>query len=395
MTLRKMLVSDIETARSGGSWRVAAQLRWEESDLGARSLFFEIEDPGGRAAPEDPGNAFLAAAFPLAVAHRERRIRVDAGICPMLADGLRAVHGWWRRWGGLPQGLPAIEAAQPAEAFGGPPPQVRGKTATALLSGGLDSLHLLWRNRQRYREGDPAYLREALFVHGYDIGRRARRPELRRWETACALLRPLTQAMRLDLLRCRSNLRHLPTPPGFWLHRYNGAALAAAGHAGALAPAFVFIAGTSDIHHAGPLGLHPSVDGLYSSQRVTIVPEGALFSRLEKMRELKEWPEAIDALRVCPVNAGELVNCGCCDACLCTRLELAVLGIEETRTFGRNLMTADFLEAHAEIDFPFEAQAYVELIEPLRQQGLASHAAVIERKLAAYRTHPPPPWSAP
>ena len=117
-------------------------------------------------------------------------------------------------------------------------------------------------------------------------------------------------------------MRHLPSKPGFWANRHNGAALAAVGHAATLGPAFLFIGGTYHVSNPVPVGSHPAVDGLFSSQRVTVIHDGSRFSRLEKVRELSRWPTALAALRVCPDNIGDRANCGQCEKCLRTRLEL-------------------------------------------------------------------------
>ncbi|HEX2711595.1 MAG TPA: hypothetical protein VHM88_05140, partial [Candidatus Acidoferrales bacterium] len=51
------------------------------------------------------------------------------------------------------------------------------RRGVAFLSGGVDGLHMLMCNHRLYRREDPAYIRDALFIHGFDIGKRARDAE--------------------------------------------------------------------------------------------------------------------------------------------------------------------------------------------------------------------------
>ena len=113
--------------------------------------------------------------------------------------------------------------------------------------------------------------------------------------------------------------------------------MAAVGHAALLEPAFLFIGGSYHVANPVPMGSHPAVDGLFSSQRLTVIHDGWRFSRLEKVRDLATWPTALAALRVCPANAGDEINCGRCEKCLRTRLELLAAGVEETAAFGPSL----------------------------------------------------------
>jgi hypothetical protein len=224
-----MRLSDIRSERRGTAWTSSALVEWEDADRPEFRLVFEIGDTEDRSA--GAVDAFAAACFPLAAVHRERRLRLEGALCPLLGEGLRTVHAWWRRWGGMPADEPLIEAAS-----GGRPIRCGPKTALSLLSGGVDSLHTLYHNRQIYRRTDPAYIRTALFVHGYDIGKRARDAEGERYRMALDNLVPLAEMMGVRLLACRTNLRHLPAPLNFWTFRHVGAALAAMGHAAAQPP---------------------------------------------------------------------------------------------------------------------------------------------------------------
>lgn len=383
-----MRVRDIVSARRGAAWVSSALIAWEDSEQPDFALYFEIGDPNDHSA--GAVNGLAAACFPLAIVHRERRLRIDGALCPMLADGLRAIDAWWGRWGGTPREGLAIEA-MPAQSATRP----GAKAGISLLSGGVDSLHTLYRNRELYQASDPAFIRTSVFVHGYDIGKRPRDAQSERYRLALDNLRPLADMMDVRLVTCRTNLRHVPTPPGFWTFRQHGGALAAVGHMSAVVPSFVFIAGAYDIARLTPLGAHAAIDGWYSSQDVSTVFDGATFNRIAKLRDLAGWPEALERLRVCPANLGRLLNCGVCSTCVHTRLELFGLGIDYTVSLGESLVPPGLLERAAQIDFFHETIRYRDILRLLRARGLVEHCRIIEGKLAACMRRGPRFWAAP
>ena len=365
---------------------ISATIEWEDQPYPEQVLEFEIDDGEIAEVPElfEPcADAFLAACFPLAALHEESRVRIEEAPCPMLVEGLRTAHAWWASWGGMRSAAPAIES--PARKRGRSPTGPR--RAISCLSGGVDGLHTLMHNRRLYREGDPAYIREVLFIHGFDIGKRARDPENERFRMALGRLEPVAAEVGARLISCRTNLRHLPSKPDFWTYRQNGAALAAVAHAAILGPAFFFIGASHHVANPVPMGSHPAVDGLFSSQRVTVVHDGGRFSRLEKVRDLASWPTALGALRVCPARLKDGANCGRCEKCLRTRLELLAAGVEETSVFGPSLTPIEqWEEAVPEPAGPgHRAIMYEDLLPPLRARGLNAICRLLEEKIAAYR----------
>lgn len=394
-----MLIDNLATTATGDTRIFSARVAWEDRDHLEQVLTFETREgetfEGGisegatrgcgtgrtRRGDAPDGDAFLSACFPLAAVHGEARLRIEGRACPMLAEGLRTAHAWWQSWGGMPAAAPQIEIRRGT---------CRGtdtgpRRAAAFLSGGVDGLHMLMRNRALYRPGDPAYIREALFIHGFDIGKRARDPESDHYRKALRRLEPVAAETGLRLVPCRTDLRHLPSKPGFWANRHNGAALAAVGHAALQGPAFLFIGGTYHVAAPVPVGSHAAVDGLFSSQRVTIIHDGARFSRLQKVRELAAWPTALAALRVCPVNPEDRANCGRCEKCLRTRLELLAAGIEETAAFGPSLTPIELWDEAVREPINHRAIRYDDLLPPLRARGLHALCRVLERKIEAYR----------
>jgi hypothetical protein len=378
-----MIIQDFAVRVTGEARTISARVFWEDHSYAEQELCFEIQDDRideAQESDEASANAFLTACFPLAAVHGEARVRIEGRPCPMLVDGLQTVHAWWQSWGGMPGPTPAIEtlSREPSQRVTG------AKRAVCCLSGGVDGLHMLMRNRRIYQRDDPGYIRDALLIHGFDIGKRARDPENQRFRMAIERLQPLAAEVGIRIIPCRTNLRQLPTKPDFWTHRYNVAALAAVGHAAAHIPRFLFIAGAYHLDNPVPMGSHPAVDGLFSSQRMTLVHEGARFSRVDKVRELATWPAALDTLRVCPANVGDRPNCGVCEKCLGTRLELLAAGVEETAAFGPSLTAVELWEAAVSVPSGHRALRYRDLLPHLRARGLDELCRFLETKIAAY-----------
>jgi hypothetical protein len=391
-----MLIRNLACTTSSGRRILSASVVWEDCEFPTQQLTFEIGEPQGAAGSTvqtaDPNlllfdddlkpDAFLAACFPLATVHGEARVKIEGRPCPMLVEGLRTAHAWWATWGGLAARAPDIETVRRGRHIDRPAP----RRAVAFLSGGVDGLHALMRNHQLYGLDDPAYIRDALFIHGFDIGKRARDPEIVRYRAALELLKPVANESCVNLVPCRTNLRHLPTRPGFFELRHSGALLAAVGHAATLGPAFVFIGGTYSLANPSPWGSHPAVDGLFSSQRVTVIHDGARFSRLEKVRDLAGWPAALAALRVCPGKPARLeANCGRCEKCLRTRLELLAAGVAETEALGPSLTPLELWHDIAPTEIGGRATFYGELLPELRGRGFDDLCGMLEEKLVRYQ----------
>jgi hypothetical protein len=240
---------------------------------------------------------------------------------------------------------------------------------------------MLMRNHRLYDPDDAAYVREVLFIHGFDIGKRARDPENARYQMMLRRLEPIVADRGLRLVTCRTNLRHLPSKRDFWENRHSGAGLAAVGHAAVFGPALLFVGASWPTEHQVPWGSHPAIDGLFSSQRITVIHDGSRFSRLQKVIDLASWPIALAALRVCPANAGSRPNCGECEKCLRTRLELLAAGIAETEAFGPSITPKDIADTDVLGTVGDRVIFYEDLLEPLRARGHHELCRALERKM--------------
>jgi hypothetical protein len=373
-----MQITNLKFEFRSGRCRSSAEVSWEDLDEPASTLEFVV--PRAPSGPIEPSpEAFMLACFPLAALHGERRVAIDAPVCLRLIEGLHTVHSWWRKWQLVPFAMPLIEARGRARRAAGQP------RSLGFFSGGVDSLHMLLRNRKLWERGDPAYIQEALVIHGFDIGKRKRLPEEDHFAMAMTRLAPVAAAMDLRLLACSTNLRHLRTRPGAWSTLHHGAALAAVAHAATRDPAQVFVAATFDVAHMAPWGSHPLLDPQYSSQRVALIHEGSRFSRLAKVREVALSPVGLAGLRVCPANVAGRLNCGECEKCLRTRLELLAAGIDESPAFGANAMPPDLLASKLAIESEHQTSFYEEVLAALGARGFDKLAFVVAGKLAEQR----------
>ena len=373
-----MIIRDFGSVANSDARVIFATVVWEDCGYPEQELIFEIRgDRLDHAVGEPCADAFLSGCFPLAAVHGESRVRIEGRPCPMLIEGLYTAHAWWTSWGGMPFPVPSIET------LGGDTRSIptAQRRAVAFLSGGVDGLHMLMRNRRLYKPDDPAYVHEALFIHGFDIGKRARDPEEGRYRMMLRRLEPVVADLGLRLIQCRTNLRHLPSKPDFWENRHSGAGLAAVGHSAVFGSAFLFIGASWPTTHQVPWGSHPTTDNLFSSQRITVVHDGSRFSRLQKVRDLASWPTGLAALRVCPASAGSQANCGECEKCLRTRLELLAAGIGETEAFGPSVTPGEIWNAAVLGSIGDRVIFYEDLIEPLRARGYHELCGVLECKM--------------
>lgn len=77
-----------------------------------------------------------------------------------------------------------------------------------------------------------------------------------------------------------------------------------------------------------PYGSHMVVNHLLGSFTFPILSTGGTHTRLQKIQFLKEFPDLVGQLRVCWQNNSNGRNCGVCEKCDRTRLELIQSGID-------------------------------------------------------------------
>jgi hypothetical protein len=292
-------------------------------------MWFEV-DAALAADLEPTAAAFAVAALPLAAGLGEPRLSVTGALCPRLRAGLASAANLLHRW------YPTCRAVDVTTTDGDAPSVPRSPPRGCfLVSGGVDSLSLLRRNRAEVPLDDPRAYRDGLFLFGWHTddfdGDEPRPARLALFGAQRARLETLAAATGLTLVAMRSNVRTFH--PDFPWSRDVGFG------AGMLAAAHLFPRRWSEVTIASggfpgthpPHGSHPDLDPCWSSAAVRVRHGEPDRTRLEKLRALVNWPPGLAVLDVClhpTVNPGAYPNCGRCEKCLRTRLALTALGAE-------------------------------------------------------------------
>ena len=79
-------------------------------------------------------------------------------------------------------------------------------------------------------------------------------------------------------------------------------------------------------------------------------------------------------------------NCGRCEKCLRTRLELLAVGIEETTALGPSLTPIELWDEAVPTPSGHRAIMYEHLLPLLRARGFSSLCRALEVRIDAYRT---------
>jgi hypothetical protein len=194
----------------------------------------------------------------------------------------------------------------------------QGEASTAcLFSRGVDSWYSALTNLQKPDPRRPR-LTHLVYVPSIDFmysdENRGR---------SIAATRRAAEDVSCELVVLETNLRHFTERFQHFGITF-GSVLSAIGLA--LGFSHVVLASSVPIGEPNRSGSHPALDPLWSTERTAIVHDGAETRRIDKARVLAEHREALTNLKVCFAADTER-NCGRCDKCLITMIELHVAGV--------------------------------------------------------------------
>ena len=376
-----MRIENFSTENHGMRKRVTAMVVWEDCDRNPQELFYETSCKFEDSISDDP-HAFLVGAILPALHFGEQRIAIDAPICAELRNGLLTAIGWFRKWSLFERSI-CIESSSEVHY-----PRPLAPRAASFLSGGVDSLAILRANRLAYPADHPNSIKDCLFVHGFDIGGLEGRDEERAaYELALRAVSSIVQDVEATLIPVYTNVRHLYDDLHFWVYQFHGAALASVAHAFSNRLTSVSLASAYKIANLRKKTIHPLLELNYSSANLRIKIEDTRYSRMDRVGLLAQWPAALDNLRVCTMNPPGKLNCGRCEKCLRTMLQLLVFdSLDKAKTFPYQEITPEMLDA-IQLTESYQDGWYEELVAPLATRGRHDLIEVIQQKRAAYQKH--------
>ncbi len=184
----------------------------------------------------------------------------------------------------------------------------------SFFSGGVDSFYTLLKHQDE--------ITTIVLVHGFDfsLGDTVLR------DRVSAAARDAAVALGKTLIEVETNLKDFSDRFAKWGTAYHGAALASVGHF--LAPQLrkLYIASTHTYADLFPWGSHPILDPLWGGEEIAFVHDGSEATRVDKVRLIAKYEPAMRHLRVCCINNPGSYNCGSCEKCVRTMVNLRVVG---------------------------------------------------------------------
>jgi len=360
-----MIIKNLTNRKNGNLSGIAATIIWEDRDRPEQEIYIDTTAEFASDLSCNP-HSFLVACIMVAFHYGEKRIAIDAEICPELRQGLITAMGWVRHWYKCDRPLVQIEAKIQSQ----PTTHLSNRRAGLFFSGGIDALSTLRNNHLNFPPQHPRTIKDALMVYGLA------NTTLETFEQAITSLQNVTQDAGVTLIPVYTNIySHVKdleySDYKFWRYYLGGAALAAIGHAFHKRLNFTYISSSDQIAYLGPWGTHPLLDTNYSSYDLRIHYADINLSRLDKTKLIAEWNIALQHLRVCDelvLPAGYL-NCGQCPKCVMTMSALAALGVlDKTNTFPVNNINAKLLLAQGRPFDPDEEANYLELLPLLKNK---------------------------
>ena len=365
--------------------RVSADIHWEDCERPNQKIFFETPENFSENISCNP-HAFLVACTMPAMRFGEKRISIDAEICPELWDGLITAMGLicsWFPWYDYESSPVRIEPKR-KKSFS---EREMFRRPGFLFSGGIDSLATLRTNRLHFNHENVNSIKDGILVYGLEINA----PET--FKNVMDSLTPLANDAEITLIPVSTNIRDLGPEnittfwDDFWVFEYMGAAFSSVAHILSGRISSLAINSCHDIPNLMPYGSHPLLNPYYSSSSLRIRHEGIHLSRFRKTEIVSGWDLALKHLRVCnrsEIYTEKVFNCGRCEKCVRTMLALAALNVlDKADAFPSKTVTEKMVKDIVNLK-PNTLPLYLELLDPLLKAGRQDLVEAIKGKISEF-----------
>jgi len=222
----------------------------------------------------------------------------------------------------------------------------------SFYSGGVDSLYNLAEMKWRAQNGFGRDIDELWLVRGFDVGLE---DDLLWDKVRSRLVDDLSCCLPQQVACISTNLREFHPGANFWPELGFSSALGAVAKCVASTVDEVLIGSYGTYAQCIPHASSPLVDPLWSCSRQSINHFSCRVSRAQKIASIADhFPELLDGIRVCYQNPEGAYNCGACEKCLRTGIQMALIGVEHTCT---------------SFEWPLDIQAVRQLRLPWREES--------------------------
>jgi len=187
------------------------------------------------------------------------------------------------------------------------------------FSGGLDSYYSLLSHQDE--------ISDLIFVHGFD------KPVEEDYSQTSLIFHEVAAQFGIGFIEVITNLTAFTDKYIGWGLTY-GAAIASVGHL--LYPSFgrIYMAASRTLDVARLSGVHYRMDPQWSSEGLEFVHDGEYADRIQKAALVSQNELAMKTLRVCMAVPEGQKNCGRCEKCVRTMLNLKAVGaLDRCTTF--------------------------------------------------------------
>ena len=239
-----------------------------------------------------------------------------------------------------------------------PPLSSTARPSLTAYSGGVDSCFTIFQHTRGLIGRGTRHIGAALFVHGFDIALDAQSD----FDRAMSGAKNLLKTSGVPLLTLKTNFKDIV---GDWPYTHacglvSSMRLWQNHFSEALIP-------SSDWYSSlnFPWGSNPVTDHLLGTKQFGVIYDGAAASRPEKLKQLAQWTEAYNQLRVCFVNKEQDKNCGHCSKCISTLLAIRVNGMVNPLSLDFDPSDSDILALPVS-----EAKIFFESFQAVYQQAV-------------------------
>jgi hypothetical protein len=256
-------------------------------------------------------------------------VRVHGEVSPSLLCNLEEFQDIWSSWRKSYRKVLIIAESERESSIS------QEKRAISAFSGGVDSCFTAWWHRTGRCGNRQQPLQAGLMVHGFDI----LLEEKNAFVGAATRSSIMLSSLGMEFIPIATNFREVISID--WEDVFGSA----------VASALMLFQGyyTTGLMPASHpyraleflYGSNPISDRFLSSHTFEIVHDGAGQDRAAKIREISQWPEALQYLRVCWEGARKDRNCGRCEKCIRNILNFRVIGIDNPPCFDRQVSDAE------------------------------------------------------